>query len=182
MQWRFASWGAAWISVFGTLLPTPTVCAQDVAPASPPATAAAAEPAVLDISLQQGGILSGVVVDGQGAPMIEKEVTVLQSGKVVARTTSNAKGEFAVRGLRGGVYQVIAGQGGTTLRAWEGNAAPPAAKPGAMIVGSGSVVRGQRPFGSLVFSDAIVLAAIIAAAIAIPIAISRSGKSQPSSS
>jgi hypothetical protein len=182
MQWRFASWGAAWISCFGTLLPSSATHAQEVVPVSPPVTAAAAEPAVLDVALQQGGILSGVVVDGQGAPMVEKEVSILQSGKVVARTTSNSKGEFAVRGLRGGVYQVIAGQGGTTLRAWEGNAAPPAAKPGAMIVGSGSVVRGQRPFGSLVFSDAIVLAAIIAAAIAIPIVISRSGKSQPSSS
>ena len=181
MRLRFSSWCATWISCAGMLLPVSWVRAE--APAAPPTGKAdAAKAMVTDVSLQDGGKLCGVVVDAQGMPMVATDVTISQSGKAVARTKTDALGQFSAGALRGGVYQVAAGKGVTTLRAWEAGAAPPTARSVALITGSNTVVRGQRPFGSLVFSDGLILAAIIAAAIAIPIAVSNSGKSQPSSS
>jgi hypothetical protein len=141
-----------------------------------------AAPTVVDVTLGAEGKLCGFVVDAQGVPMLATDVTVLQAGKVVARTKTDALGQFSATNLRGGVYQVAAGQGVTTLRAWETAAAPPAARSAAMVVGSSAVVRGQRPFGMLKMSDALILAAIIGAAIAIPIAVSNSDNAEPSSS
>jgi hypothetical protein len=177
MQLRYGTWCAAWMACFGMVLPATSVRGEVPAAATP-----VEQDSATDVTLYEGGKLCGMVVNSQGVPMPSTDVSVSQSGKVAARAKTDALGQFTVTDLRGGVYQVAAGKRVTTLRVWEGNAAPPSARPVAMLVGSGVVVRGQRPFGSLIFSDAIVLGAIIAAAIAIPIAVSKSGKSTPSSS
>lgn len=110
------------------------------------------------------------------------KVAVVQAGKIVARSVTDKSGNFVTGDLRGGVYQIAAGMGVTTVRAWDAAAAPPVARPAALVVGSPAVVRGQRKFGSLVATDAIVLGTIIAAAIAIPIIINNSGNDEPAGS
>ncbi len=182
MQLRHSSWCAAWLACLGMLVPALPARAQ-----APTAPAAKTEPTpaktlIADVALHDAGKLYGMVVDAQGLPMSGTEVTISQAGKVVGRAKTDALGQFSSGALRGGVYQVAAGKGVTTLRVWEASAAPPAARSVALVVGSSTVVRGQRKFGSLVFSDAAVLVAIIAAAIAIPIAISNSDNAEPSSS
>ena len=113
---------------------------------------------------------------------LDAEVTISQAGKVVGRAKTDALGQFGSGTLRGGVYQVAAGDGVTTLRVWEASAAPPSARAVALVVGSSTVVRGQRSLGSMMCTDALILGAIIAAAIAIPIAISNSDNTSPPSS
>jgi hypothetical protein len=177
MQLRLGSWWATWFACLGMVLP----CSPADA-AAPPTAKPQDKPVIADVSLHEAGKLYGIVVDAQGLPMPATNVAISQSGKVVARTKTDALGQFTTSDLRGGLYQIAAGTGVTTLRVWEAKAAPPAARPAALVVGNPNVVRGQRPFGSLAFSDGLVLAAIIAAAIAIPIAVSRSGDAEPSSS
>ncbi len=182
MQMRHCSWCAAWLACFGMLVPALPARAQAPLPTSAKTEPAPAKTLIADVSLHDGGRLFGMVVDAQGLPMPGSDVVILQAGKVVGRSKTDTLGQFTSGALRGGVYQVAAGNGVTTLRVWETSAAPPSARSVALVVGSSTVVRGQRPFGSLVFSDALVLAAIIAAAIAIPIAISNSDNAEPSSS
>jgi hypothetical protein len=182
MLLRHCSWCAAWLACLGMLVPALPVRAQ--APTASPAKTEpiSAKTLITDVALHDAGRLYGMVVDAQGLPMPRIDVTVSQAGNVVARAKTDALGQFSSGTLRGGVYQIAAGNGVTTLRVWEASAAPPAARSVALVVGSSTVVRGQRSFGSLVCSDALVLAAIIAAAIAIPIAISNSDNAEPSSS
>ena len=182
MQVRHCSWCAAWLACLGMLVPALPARAQAPTPAPAKTEATPAKTLITDVSLHDGGKLYGMVVDAQGLPMPGADVTISQAGKVVGRAKTDALGQFSSGALRGGVYQVAAGNGVSTLRVWEASAAPPAARPVALVVGSQTVVRGQRSFGSMVCSDALILAAIIAAAIAIPIAISNSDNAEPSSS
>lgn len=182
MQMRPVSWCAAWVACLGLLLPTSTANAQT--PAAETKTTATTsttaserpKPAVTDVTLRDGGTLFGIVVDGQGAPAGESDVTVSQAGKVVTRARTNKSGQFSAAPLKGGVYQVATTHGSSTLRVWDAQTAPPASRPAVLLVDSAEVVRGQIPFRQLVFSDALILGAIIAAAIAIPIAIAVSSE------
>jgi hypothetical protein len=61
----------------------------------------------------------------------------------MAQTVSNKDGFFSVTNLRGGTYEVVAGQGQGTYRLWSANAAPPAAKGQILIVSEKQVTRGQ---------------------------------------
>ena len=64
-----------------------------------------------DVALTSGGVFSGQVVDVQGRPQAGSTVAVSQTQQVVATATTDANGQFSIRGLQGGMYQVVAGQG-----------------------------------------------------------------------
>ncbi len=146
-----------------------------------PAAAMAAQPAALtsDISLQAGGLLVGHVVDAKGLAVARSTVTILQSGKEIARTETNQTGKFAVEGLKGGVYEVAANGQRGVYRFWAPRTAPPSAQPRLMLASTGDVIRGQgtsgrNPFqvvGEWVTKHPIATVGIVAAAIAIPIAL-----------
>lgn len=172
MQLRRCSWWANALACLGLVLPTSPAAAQTPATASKAAPVTL--PAIADVALRETGGLSGVVLNVNGLPMARTEVSVLQAGQVVTRTTTDTLGQFNTDRLRGGVYQVAAGHSVTTLRVWELQAAPPSARRGAMIVGSAQVVRGQRPFDSPIRAEVYILGAVVAAAIAIPIIITNS--------
>jgi len=127
-----------------------------------------------DVALQDGGTLVGQVVDGQGNPLAGARVTVRQMDREVAVTAADAQGQFAVRGLRGGQYQIVAGGSAAAYRLWAPNTSPPAAQPRAILVAGPTQVRGQ--YGPIVgwLTKPWVLAGLVAAAIAIPIAIHES--------
>ena len=86
------------------------------------------------MALQDGGTLVGQVVDQQGNPLGNTRVTVLQQDQEVANAATDANGNFQVSGLRGGIYQVAAGQGMAVYRVWAPNTAPPSAQASAMVV------------------------------------------------
>jgi hypothetical protein len=129
---------------------------------------------LVDVQLQDGKVLQGQIVDGQGKPQADADVAVLQDGKVLARTKTNKEGYFAVRDLKTGIYQVASDNGLGNFRVWNADVAPPQAQQGALVVADGSVVRGNLLD---VITNPLVVAGVIATAIAVPIAVSSSNNS-----
>jgi hypothetical protein len=86
---------------------------------------------------------------------------------------TDAAGQFSVPGLTGGVYQVETLKGGGVFRLWAPRTAPPAAFESAMIVQGDQVVRGAN--GQLLswLGNPWVLGAIVATAIAVPLALAK---------
>jgi len=182
MRMRSCCWVAAWLACLGLVLPAAPAAAQSPQRPNVKTDSPQEQPAITDVALRSTGGLYGIVVDAQGSPMDATEVVVSQGGKVITRTTTDSLGQFSTQALRGGVYQVTAGQGGTTLRVWDAKAAPPSARAAALVIGNPNVVRGQIPLRKVFVSDAFIIAAIVGAAIAIPIAVSAARNPKPSSS
>ncbi|MEN0111485.1 MAG: carboxypeptidase-like regulatory domain-containing protein [Planctomycetota bacterium] len=141
------------------------------------ATAPVASPAVADVALADGGVFVGKVVNGQGAVMADTTVSLQQAGQQIATAKTNEEGVFAVQGLRGGLYQVVADNGVVSYRLWAPNTAPPAANQSALIVTGDAVVSGQQ-YGQQgggvlrwMRENPLLVGAGVAAAIAIPIAV-----------
>ena len=95
--------------------------------------ARAAQPLVNDVALARGGVVTGKVVDRQGAAQAGVEVRVVQQGQVIATTQTDSQGEFQVADLRGGVYQIETTQGVGVYRLWADQTAPPAANDGVLV-------------------------------------------------
>ncbi len=98
---------------------------------------------IRDVTLDADGVLSGYLVDVQGKPEAAAAVAVLQGRKQVALTKTNAKGQFEVKGLKGGVYQVTSQKGTAVFRVWKNGTAPKQASKLALLVNDQSVVRAQ---------------------------------------
>jgi Carboxypeptidase regulatory-like domain len=129
--------------------------------------------AIYDVALRPGGVLQGQVVDPQGRPAAATRVVLAQEGKPTAATQTDAQGRFTFTGLKGGVYQLATAQGGGMYRLWTPGAAPPAAHADALVVSGDAVVRGGMGNGGVLsfLANPWVLGAMVAAAIAIPLAL-----------
>jgi protocatechuate 3,4-dioxygenase beta subunit len=100
-----------------------------------------AAPAAKGIRLvvDSGAVISGVVVDGNGQPVSEVQVTAYGDGPRAsmgsisppAATTTDGSGAFSLRGVRVGAYRLYATGGRNALRNPEGGTA---ARPGARDV------------------------------------------------
>ena len=165
------------LSAIGLLIPRAAIAAPQ--PSAAPRTSAlpvVAPPqssSVLDVALDNGGILHGQVVDPQGKPLAGVGVQLWRQQRSAGTATTNAGGYFELAGLQGGIYQVDAAQSHDTWRLWAPRTAPPAAQPAAMVVAGGNTARGQMGAGRY-WIPALVVTGIVAAAIAIPIAVSNS--------
>jgi hypothetical protein len=126
-----------------------------------------------DVALRSGGLLVGQVVDQQGVAKANTPVSIQFAGKEVARTTTDADGVFAAKGLRGGQYQIVTPQGMNDCRLWAAETAPPSARPAALVVSGNQVVRGMPGGGVVdwVKAHPYLTAGTVAAAIAIPLAL-----------
>jgi hypothetical protein len=131
---------AASLAMAGLLAPQTGLAGQ-----TPTSPAPAAIPMASDLALGQGGLLRGQVVDAQGAPLAGASISVWHDNQQVVRTVADEQGQFVVTGLRGGVHQVVAGEGSAVYRLWTAQTAPPAAAQAAMIVSGNQVVRAQGP-------------------------------------
>lgn len=125
---------------------------------------------VLDVALGQGGRFVGQVVNGAGAPVKQRRVALRQGAVEVATANTDEGGYFEVRGLRGGVYQVVTDEGGAVYRLWAPNTAPPAAKSAALLV-TGGVTRGQAAGLAAFLANPWVLAGIATTAVVAPLAL-----------
>ena len=143
------------------------VSARDaVAPAQVPV-----KQVVEDVVLK-ADTLHGALVDQAGRGVEDAPVVIGQNGKQVAVLRTDAEGRFAAPGLKAGVYQVVSHGGAVVYRVWNENEAPAAAKQGVIHTVDPQVARGAHHGGLLkLLSNPIVLALIIAAAIAIPLAL-----------
>jgi hypothetical protein len=141
--------------------------------------AQAAQPLVRDIALQTSGVLQGQVLDTQGTPQAGMQVALTQQGKPIAMTQTGEEGRFQMAGLKAGVYEIQTPMGASVCRLWAPQTAPPAAQDGLLVVAGDDVVRGGGIAGmggggggALGFlANPWVLAGLVAAAIAIPLAI-----------
>jgi hypothetical protein len=136
---------------------------------------------IADVELDAQGGLQGVVVDVHGAPQSAAKVVLVQQKREVGRVQADRFGRFRLSGLRGGVYSLQSGGQVCFVRAWTSEKAPPKAKAAALIVSGDGVVRGQMPLEQFFASDGVVIAGLVAAMIAIPIAVSNHGSSSPAS-
>ncbi len=132
---------------------------------------------IADVVLDAQGGLHGVVVDVHGAPQPAAKVILVQQKREVGRVQTDRFGRFRLSGLRGGIYTLQSGGQARFVRAWTGKKAPPKAKGAALIVTGDGVIRGQMPLEQFFASDGVVIAGLVAAMIAIPIAISNQGDS-----
>jgi hypothetical protein len=159
------------LAIVGFCLPQPLLAAGQ----------AQQPPTMTDVALQkgpEGNVLIGRVLDPQGAAQPECQVALYSNGTKLGEATTDGHGFFGFSNLRGGVYQVAAGDNVTACRAWSPGTAPPTAQPGALVVAGRDVVRGQfhplrHTYGGMKFwlSHPCVIAGIIAAAVAIPVAV-----------
>jgi hypothetical protein len=161
---------AAWVAVAGMCLPQVSVLGQG--------------PAVVgDIRLAKNDTFVGQVVNAKGTPQENVEVQIMSEGKRLASAKTTSEGYFAFSGVRSGVYTVGTDQGQALYRVWNKDIAPPAAKPGALLVSDSEVVRGQTNFGFGGFlGSPLVVAGIVAAAVAIPVAVHNANLDSKSSS
>lgn len=124
-----------------------------------------------DVSLQDG-LLIGGLVDQNGRGVEDAPVVIGQNGKAVLELRTDAEGRFAAEGLKPGVYQVVSHGGVNTYRVWDEPNAPATAKRGVIHTVDPQIARGAHGGGLLgVLANPIVLALIVAAAIAIPLAL-----------
>jgi hypothetical protein len=176
---------AVWLAVAGCCLPQMTLAATP-----------AQTPVVSDVTLHDGNVLVGQVVDSQGMGLANTQVALRSAGGVLATGQTDARGLFSFRGLSTGVYEVAAPAGSGTYRVWANGTAPRAAQPGALVVSGNDVVRGGYGCGPAGCSTAackpagcggvkgflcnpLVIGGLIAAAIAIPVAVADRGPASP---
>ncbi len=163
----FLQWMAVVVATVG-------ICFPQMALGANPA--AKQVPVVTDVKLKSGTLL-GQVVDAQGKPVAGVPVSLSSGGRKLIGGKTNEYGGFAFKGLaNSGVYQVAAAQGQGTFRVWPERIAPPSAQPGALVVAGGETLRGQ--YGMLGFRNLLgnpwIIATLVAAAIAVPVAIHNS--------
>lgn len=147
------------LAAIGVAVPAHTVQAAVAAPAKIIQTDAS----VLDIGLKQDGVFAGRVVDHTGTPAAKSEVTIRQGQQVVAKTTTDSEGRFAVKGIKGGVYEVASGTTVGTYRVWNETVAPPAAKEQALLVLGQNGTRGK--YGAMGGGTILLAGAVIAALV-----------------
>jgi hypothetical protein len=151
------------MAVVGACLPQ-SIAAETATPA----------PKTTDIALMEDGVLLGQIVDTQGKPVVGAPVSLRYQDKELVTTKSGKEGVFAIKGVRGGVYQVATTDGQGVFRAWTANTAPPAAQQSALVVSGSNVVRGQNgtPSGPRSFlANPVVIAGVVATAVAVPVAV-----------
>ncbi|MBN1394211.1 MAG: carboxypeptidase regulatory-like domain-containing protein [Pirellulales bacterium] len=154
-------------------LATLGMCLPSVAFAASPTT----QSPVVDVALTDGGVLQGQVVDLQGKGVSGVPVLVKLQNQEIVKTTTAEGGRFSVKGLRGGVYQLAAGQGQGVFRMWAVNTAPPSAQKNAIVYTQGGYGGGGGL--KMFLSNPIVIAGLVATAIAVPVSLANSGSSSP---
>ena len=170
-MFAFISDLALGIACLGMVVPQAALAAAPNGPASPAGQSDTPTQSsiIRDIALRPGGVLVGQIVTAEGTAQAKAPVSLQQNGKELVRTATDANGFYAIKGLRGGVYHVVSRQTVETYRLWSPGTAPPAAKDAALLVEGNGVFRGQ--LGGIL-ANPWVLTAVIATAIALPIAIS----------
>lgn len=150
------------LALGGMLLPQFSMAAQPVS----------GNASTSDITLHANGVLHGFVVDQQGRPQAGQAVQILSNQQLLATVQTDKSGHFAVSGAKTGVYEFRTENTSQLVRAWNEQTAPPKSNVAAMIVSDDNVVRGQNCCceRKAVLGIKAGMAAVIAAAIAIPLA------------
>jgi hypothetical protein len=163
--------GAVILACLGMLLPSWSLQAagRDVGSRQDDSTSAR-DAAVIDVALDDGGTLSGQVVDAQGKPVVRTSVAISQLDREVASAVTDRSGHFRVSGLRGGMYRLATGKTMRVYRFWAPGTAPPSVRCGTLVVPNEEQVLGQDQKGFFQFlRNPWFVGAVVAAAIVLPI-------------
>ncbi|MGE0759153.1 MAG: hypothetical protein AB7F89_26770 [Pirellulaceae bacterium] len=153
------------VATVGLLLPHTMAVGSEIRGAAPAQTAA---PRIVDVSLAEGGVLQGQVLNVSGTAQAGSEVKILRGQEVVARTTTDQQGAFSVSGIKGGVYLVSTAGSTGVVRAWAPRTAPPSAVQGILLVPDNEAVRAQLGNGGFINQyggAAIILGGLIATVV-----------------
>jgi len=133
-------------------------------------------PTITDVRLHESGTLHGRIVTDENAAVADMEVALRSGEKTLVVGKTDRNGCFAFSGLCNGVYKLSTAKGQHIYRAWTARTAPPAAQPYALLVTD--TVRGQLAMTTFRnwMANPWVIAGIIGAAVAIPVAIHNSNK------
>jgi hypothetical protein len=140
------------------------------------------QPVVIDVALTEHGNLLGQMVSPQGIGAPEHQVVLMQGNKVAMLTTTSADGFFSFENVRGGMYQIVAGDEITVVRAWTAGTQPPVARQSVLLIAGNEVHRGQqggKPVARFL-THPITLTAGVATAVALPVALHNSRRSPAS--
>lgn len=162
--------GTFYLACLGMILPAPVL--QAVAADTVRQTAlAGGVRSGADVALHDGGVLIGQVVDVNGIPLTGVPVSLWLLDKGVATANTDQAGRFLLSELRGGTYEIVAGQTRRLYRIWAPNTAPPAALSAVLLVVKDQQIRGQEgPIGYWL-GNPWVIAGIVATAVAVPVVI-----------
>ena len=72
-----------------------------------------------DVALQPGGKLHGIVVDANGKPCPQCEVSISRDRRVLAKVLTDDTGSYTTDLPRGGIYQVTCHDGAASFRVWQ---------------------------------------------------------------
>ena len=137
-----------------------------------PETAAPSPQTVSDVVLDSQGHLSGQIVDEQGRPRAGVVVELRQGRRLAAQAVTDARGQFSVAGLSGGLYLLTAGSAQQLFRVWTAEAAPPQARTTVVLVSETQpVVRGNDVIETIDELDMITLTMVGSSVAAVTIAI-----------
>lgn len=166
--WKLARSVPIALATVGLLLPQVSLASERAADAT---TTLAVK--MIDVALHEDGSLRGQVLDSQGTPVPETTLAVVHQGKAVAAVKTDQEGHYSVPALKPGVYQVVTDKGITVCRAWTARTAPPSSQAEALVVNGDQVIRGGLGNGGVgaFLSNPWVLGAIVATAIAVPLAL-----------
>ena len=173
--------GTTFVQQIAVVLALAGMCAPQMAFAATPQ--ATPTTVVTDVRLHESGALLGQVVSPENIPLAGAKVTLLSGGKPLAVAQTNQGGCFAFPGVKNGVYELASLKGHSAYRVWTPQTAPPSAHVAALVVDGDETVRGQNQFGRgfqgfrNLMANPWFVAAVIAAAVAIPVAIHNSKKS-----
>lgn len=173
MTWKM---GICWLACCGMILPAPALQMSSAQEISSPQAAGTAATTVVDVELRPGGVLLGQAIGANGMPLPSTAVSVQQANRPAATATTDQAGYFLVRDLRGGVYEITAGEAHGLFRLWAPGTAPPLARPGALVLTAGAQVRGQDGPIAYWLSKPFVLFGLVAGAVAVPVIIHNSRK------
>src|SRR5262245_26889988 len=127
-----------------------------------------------DVQLSESHQLVGQFVDANGQPLSEQPLLLQRGTRLLAKTVTDQDGRFQFDNINGGLYQLRTSNQIVACRCWMPNTAPPRAAQQLLVVAQQDISRGQRPFPE-VFCNPLLIAALVAGAVAIPIAIHNSG-------
>jgi len=162
--WNSIRNAAVALATLGLAMPAPVLRADTPKKSVPVASAKKLPKGQLpDVTLAEGGVFSGRVVDHNGAPIEGAEVVMKQGKNEINRTVTDQDGVFNIKEVKGGVYQVSSGNTDGMFRVWNEKSAPPSSKGQALLVMGENGARGQ--FGAVDPTIVLLTAGVIAAVI-----------------
>jgi len=165
------------IACLGLLLQTPLAMAAATSATASKAAPVAAQAknqqkvTVFDVGLHKDNTLIGQLVNTQGVPQAKQKISLIQKKRILATATTDKNGYFAFAKVAPGTYSVVAPKSQGICRVWAPKTAPPSSQLGLLMVEGKGAVRAQEGPIAYWLGKPWVIAGLVGAAVAIPVAI-----------